>query len=163
MSSYTIVLVHRMSASGEIGEVYELVSKRLAYHGLTVNHFHDSPKVEQDGVGRESVHLTIDVMIENPGEDHKKYCKKYGLSTNTDLFLDRARTAAWCIRVLTVHADAELVYNTTGMAYNHKLIKPLGIIYRDDRDHLKYWTVKLVRPPLPKKNWTPGGSFMKVR
>jgi len=164
MSSYTIALVHRMSASGEIAEVYELVRKRLAYHGLMVTYFHELPKVEQDGVGRESIHLQMDVMIENPGEGHAKYCEKYGLSTSADQFLYRAQTAAWCIRVLTTHADAEMVYEKTGMAYNHKLIKPLGIIYSGARDHLKCWTVKLVRPPLPKKskNWTPGGALPNV-
>ena len=166
MSSYTIAIVHRMPASGELDEVYELVSRILANYGLVINHFHDSPNVEQDGVGREFVHLKMDVMIENLSEVHQKHRDKYLFPENVDLFLDRARSAVRAIQTMTTYADAELVYEATGMAYNHDLIKPLRIIYSETEDRLmqeplKYWIVKLVRPPLPKKsNWTPGATTM---
>jgi hypothetical protein len=161
MSCYTIALVHRIR-SGELSEVQEFVRMILAHHGFMINYFHESPKVVQDGVGREFVHLVMDVMIENPGEGHQQHMKKYSLPTSMDMFLDRARTAAMAIRTMTTYADAELVYEATGMAYNHNLIKPCRIIYTDTEDCLmlepvKYWVVKLVRPPLPKKSksWTP--------
>jgi hypothetical protein len=169
MSCYTIALVHRVPQSGDIDEVYELIRYVFAHHGFVINYFHDSPKFEQDGVGRQFVHLVMDVMIEHLCEQHKTHRETYSFTSSMDLFLNRARTAAMAIRTMTTYADAELVYEASGMAYNHNLIKPCRIIYTDTEDRLmlepvKFWIVKLVRPPLQMKSnsWTPGQSTMKV-